>query len=211
MTASAQPAEHWQDVYARKGEDEVSWYQAVPARSLALIRHFNPDPDGPIVDVGGGASRLVDHLLADGYRAVTVMDLAWSGLNQARYRLGDAAARVDWQAGDVTAWRPQQRYRLWHDRAVLHFLTDPRDQAAYRASLEAALAPGGHAVIATFAPDGPAKCSGLPVQRYDESGLAGCLGGAFRLVHSERENHMTPGGKSQAFGYHVFRYAPSDA
>lgn len=211
MVANGVAAGHWTDVYSRKGEADVSWYQPVPARSLALIRRFNPDPDGAIVDVGGGASRLVDNLLDAGYRNVTVMDLASPALEQARQRLAERAEAVDWQVGDVTAWQPPQRYRLWHDRAMLHFLVDPRDRAAYRAALANALEAGGYAVIATFAPDGPAKCSGLAVQRYDENALAGVLGPGFRLVHSEREIHETPGRKNQAFGYHVFRYGPEGA
>ncbi|HYD42228.1 MAG TPA: class I SAM-dependent methyltransferase [Anaeromyxobacter sp.] len=195
---------HWERVYAEKAEQEVSWFQEVPATSLRLVAATGAGRDARIVDVGGGASRLVDALLADGYGRITVLDLAAPALDRARQRLGPRAASVSWIAADVTSWTPDGTYDVWHDRAVFHFLVRPEHRAAYRATLLRALGAGGHAIVATFAADGPERCSGLPVARYDPDALAAELGPELRLVESLREEHRTPGGKVQRFQYSRF-------
>lgn len=196
---------HWDHVYATKGEAEVSWYQDSPAISLEMIRVASPNHDAAIIDLGGGASRLVDALLQDGYRDVTVLDLSANALELAKKRLGGAASMVDWIVADATTWQPAKIYDVWHDRAAFHFLTDPRDRAAYVERLRSAVAPGGHVIIATFAPDGPEKCSGLPVQRHDSASLAAELGPEFELVEPRRETHHTPWDSTQAFQFSRFR------
>lgn len=196
---------HWQNVYATKGEAEVSWFQDRPTNSLDMIRAANPDHDAAIIDIGGGASRLVDALLQDGYRDIAVLDLSANALDAAKKRIGAAASKVDWIVADATAWRPAKTYGVWHDRAAFHFLTDPHDRAAYVERLRAAIAPGGHVVIATFAPDGPEKCSGLPVQRHDSASLAAELGPEFELVETRSEVHHTPWNSTQAFQFSRFR------
>lgn len=196
---------HWDHVYATKGEAEVSWYQDSPAISLAMIRAACSDRDTAIIDIGGGASRLVDALLRDGYRDVAVLDLSANALEAAKKRLGQAASTVDWIVADATTWRPARTYDVWHDRAAFHFLTDPRDRAAYVERLRSAVKPGGHVIIATFAPDGPEKCSGLPVQRHDSASLAAELGPEFELVETRRETHHTPWNSTQAFQFSRFK------
>jgi SAM-dependent methyltransferase len=208
MTGPAEEAtsvrSHWEGVYAQKGEREVSWFQEVPATSLRLIRSTGAGPHARIVDVGGGASRLVDTLLDAGFERVTVLDVAEAALRRARDRLGPRAARVAWIAADVTAWAPDEALDVWHDRAVFHFLVRPEDRAAYRAALLRGLRSGGHAIVATFAPDGPERCSGLPVARYDPESLAVELGPELRLVESAREDHRTPAGRVQRFQFSRF-------
>ncbi|MBR0835538.1 class I SAM-dependent methyltransferase [Bradyrhizobium manausense] len=196
---------HWQNVYATKGEAEVSWFQDSPTISLEMIRTVSPNHDAAIIDVGGGASRLVDALLQDGYRDLAVLDLSANALDAAKKRVGAAASRVDWIVADATTWRPAKTYDVWHDRAAFHFLTDPRDRAAYVERLRTAIAPGGHIIIATFAPDGPEKCSGLPVQRHDSASLAAELGPGFELVETRSETHQTPWHSMQAFQFSRFR------
>lgn len=192
---------HWQGVYQTKEENEVSWYQDRPETSLALIRDAGLGPDARIVDVGGGASRLVDHLLGDGYRHITVLDIVQAALDRARRRLGERADRVTWLAADVTGWAPQSRFDLWHDRAVFHFLTAPHDRAAYAAVMAAAVPVGGKAVIGTFALDGPERCSGLPICRYDAAGLAAEFAPHFEAIATMGEDHTTPAGKIQHFQF----------
>ena len=196
---------HWDKVYATKGEAEVSWFQKNPSTSLAMIRAANPDREAAIIDIGGGASRLVDALLQGGYRDVSVLDLSANALDAAKRRIGQGAAMVDWIVADATTWRPAKAYDVWHDRAAFHFLTDPRDRAAYVERLRSALARGGHVIIATFALDGPEKCSGLPVQRHDSASLLAELGPEFELVETHRETHHTPWGSTQAFQFSRFR------
>ncbi|KRP87488.1 SAM-dependent methyltransferase [Bradyrhizobium yuanmingense] len=196
---------HWDHVYATKGEAEVSWYQDSPAISLAMIRAAGSDRDTTIIDVGGGASRLVDALLQDGYRDIAVLDLSANALAAAKKRIGQAASTVDWIVADATTWRPARTYDVWHDRAAFHFLTDPRDRVAYVERLRSAVRPGGHVIIATFAPDGPEKCSGLPVQRHDSASLAAELGPEFKLVETRSETHHTPWHSTQAFQFSRFR------
>ncbi|RXH23076.1 SAM-dependent methyltransferase [Bradyrhizobium nanningense] len=196
---------HWEHVYATKGEAEVSWFQDSPAISLEMIRAATGDHAAAIIDIGGGASRLVDALLQQGYRDVAVLDLSANALDAAKQRLGGAASMVDWIVADATTWQPAKTYEVWHDRAAFHFLTDPRDRAAYVARLRSAVAPGGHVIIATFAPDGPEKCSGLPVQRHDSASLAADLGPEFELIETRSEVHHTPWDSTQAFQFGRFR------
>lgn len=195
----------WDDVYRRKGDDKVSWYEEAPELSLQLIGDAGIGTDAAIVDIGGGASRLVDHLVRRGQRAVTVLDLSAEALSHARARLGEAGSRVGWVVSDVTRWQPDRQYDLWHDRAAFHFLTDPADQAAYARVLAAALQPNGVAIIGTFAPDGPETCSGLPVARHDGTSLAAILGPGFQLEREVRHAHTTPWGSVQQFQYSSFR------
>ena len=200
--------QHWDEVYAQKAEDAVSWFQRSPDISVSLIGSAGLAKTDPILDMGGGASRLVDRLLTEGHLNVTVLDIAAAALQKSRARLGKAAEHVHWLTADITQWQPERRYSLWHDRAVFHFLTEPADRLAYRRALKAGLAPGGIAIIASFAPDGPERCSGLPVQRYSSESLAKELGFAFRLTDSRAEDHVTPAGKLQRFQYSVFRFLP---
>jgi SAM-dependent methyltransferase len=195
---------HWDALYRRQAPTAVSWYQELPLLSLALIARTGIERTARIVDVGGGASTLVDRLLERGFTNVSVLDVAPTALAAAKARLGKGAHRVEWIVADVTAWRPPQPYDLWHDRAVFHFLVDDRDRRAYAATLCAALAPGGHVIVATFALDGPERCSGLPVMRYGPESLASELGEDFRLIESAPETHVTPAGVEQRFFYARF-------
>lgn len=192
-------ARHWQAVWREKAPEITSWHQDEPAVSLDLLRRAGADPAQPLIDVGGGASRLVDRLLAAGHTDLSVLDIAPEALARARTRLGEAAKRVAWIVADIARWRPERRYTFWHDRAVFHFLRDSTDQRAYGRTLEAALAADGQAIIATFALDGPTQCSGLPVERHDARSLVGALGGGFAVLETRHEQHPTPSGKSQSF------------
>ena len=196
---------HWQNVYTSKSENEVSWFQESPAPSLALIAELDTSPDAGIIDIGGGASRLVDHLLDLGFHDVTVLDLSAAALDAAKARLGERAGRAHWFVADATTWEPPRTYDLWHDRAAFHFLTEARDRDAYIARLRQGLKIGGHAIMATFALDGPEKCSGLPVMRYDAARLGQTLGAEFMLLQSGRSDHATPWGSQQHFQFSVFR------
>jgi SAM-dependent methyltransferase len=196
---------HWEGVYSTKGEKEVSWFQEDPAISVELIKQTNATRDSAIIDIGGGASRLVDALLNDGYRDITVLDLSTTALELARKRIGPASAQVAWIVADVTTWRPARQYEVWHDRAAFHFLNDPDDRRAYLTCLRAAMAPGGQVIIGTFALDGPEKCSGLPVQRYDSNNLAEQLGSSFALAETRVEIHRTPWNSNQSFQFSRFR------
>jgi 2-polyprenyl-3-methyl-5-hydroxy-6-metoxy-1,4-benzoquinol methylase len=196
---------HWEAVYATKGENEVSWFQENPAPSLELIALTRPTPRSAIIDIGGGASRLVDRLVAHGFGDVTVLDLSEAALASASARLGDSAKRVHWVTADVTQWHPAQAYDIWHDRAAFHFLTEPADRAAYVARLTQAIKPGGHAIIGTFALDGPEKCSGLSVNRYDAASLGEALGDGFELIDARPHQHVTPWNAVQRFQFCVFR------
>ena len=197
-----QSKQHWESVYAGNPADRVSWYQPHAALSMRLIAEAGIAPDGEIIDVGGGASTLVDDLLDAGHRAITVLDLSGAALATAKARLGPREGAIRWIEGDVTRVElARHRYDLWHDRAVFHFLTDPADRAAYRAQVLRAVKPGGHVVMATFAEDGPSECSGLPVRRYSPGRLHAEFGAAFELLEHRREEHRTPSGARQAFVY----------
>lgn len=193
-------ATHWQNVWTTKQPEEVSWHQDDPALSLAMIRAASLRRDAAIVDVGGGASVLVDRLLEQGFVHVAVLDIAGAALQTAAERLGPLGDDVTWIETSVLDWRPVPGlFDLWHDRAVLHFLTDPADQARYVEVMKRALGPEATVIIAAFAPDGPEKCSGLPVCRHDCASLSALLGPDFRLVEESRAGHVTPGGASQRF------------
>jgi SAM-dependent methyltransferase len=203
---------HWSTVYQTKAAEQVSWYQSRPELSLRLIAQTGFAPDAPIIDVGGGASTLVDHLLAAGWRDLTVLDLSAEALKAAQARLGERAAAVTWREGDITtAALPASQYAVWHDRAVFHFLTDPAARRRYAEQVSRIVQPGGYIIMATFAPDGPDKCSGLDVVRYDAESLLRALGGGFTLVSSDRETHLTPWGSEQRFTYACFRRAPANS
>jgi SAM-dependent methyltransferase len=176
----------------------VSWFEPRPRVSLAVVESLGIGPHEAVVDVGGGASRLVDHLVALGWSDVTVLDVSAAALRAARARLGDHPG-VTWLHQDVLTWRPTRRYGLWHDRAVLHFLTDPAEARTYRAVLRSALAPNGAVVLGTFSPEGPETCSGLPVRRYAPDDLAALLGEGFEVVEVRGETHTTPTGARQPF------------
>ena len=194
----------WNDAY-RRSPSELSWYQAEPVLSLQLIDALDVEPGEAVVDVGGGASSLAGRLVERGFTDVTVLDVAESALAEARGALGAAAGKVTWLAQDVRSWRPGRRYGLWHDRAAFHFLVEAADRRRYLEVLDLALDPGGGVVMATFAPDGPDRCSGLPVMRYDAAGLAAVLGPGFELVHERREEHHTPRGAVQPFTWVALR------
>ncbi len=196
---------HWERVYATKAETEVSWFQADPVPSIEALARVGATRQSAIVDVGGGASRLVDRLVRDGYGDVTVLDLSAAALKTAKARLGEAAAEVHWLAVDVTTWAPGRFYDVWHDRAAFHFLVDPVDRDAYVERMAQALRPGAHATIATFALDGPEKCSGLPVARHDGESLAAAFGARFVLLETRRHDHVTPSGARQRFQFSAFR------
>lgn len=193
---------HWEQVYSTKAADSVSWFQERADQSLWFIHNTGLGKDAAIIDVGGGASRLVDDLVAEGYTDLTVLDLSSAALAVARKRLGNRAEGVHWLEGDITRTDfPAHRFDLWHDRAVFHFLTDPRDRHAYIERVMHSVRPGGHVVIATFAENGPEKCSGLPVARYEPETLHAEFGDAFELVAHEKESHQTPAGSIQQFVY----------
>jgi trans-aconitate methyltransferase len=202
---SASRSAHWQNVYTTKGEGEVSWFQENPAPSLELIEMVRPSPHAAIVDIGGGASRLVDRLLDAGFDNLTVLDLSEAALEVSKARLGNRASHVRWVAADVTAWEPPQTYDLWHDRAAFHFLTEDAARVAYVDRVKKALKRTGHAIIGTFAPDGPERCSGLPVMRHDAASLAAALGAEFELIDARRHEHVTPWGSTQHFQFSTFR------
>lgn len=199
---------HWENVYRTRASDAVSWYRPHLGVSLELLELAGLAEGSRIIDVGGGASTLVDDLLARGLRSITVLDISAAALDVARRRLGPKAAEVRWLATDVTtAELPEGAFDLWHDRAVLHFLTDPNDAAGYAAQAARAIRPGGHAVIAGFAPDGPEKCSGLPVVRRSAEEIAALLAPSFTLLEQRAERHVTPAGGVQSFAYALLRRA----
>ncbi|CAG0934028.1 hypothetical protein PLCT1_02562 [Planctomycetaceae bacterium] len=204
--------EHWQAVYQAKGPDQLSWFQAEARVSRDLIARLAPERDARILDVGAGSSTLVDGLLASGYRHLTVLDLSPAALSQARQRLGQAAGSVDWREADVlSASFDEGTFDVWHDRAVFHFLTDPADRVRYVDQVRRAVHPDGFVLIATFAEDGPTRCSGLDVRRYSATELHGEFGADFQVVASQREDHVTPWGAVQAFMYCACRYRPGQA
>lgn len=190
---------HWDRLYRVQDAATLSWYESQPWQSLQSIQQTGVPSDAPILDVGGGASVLVDALLRGGYTDVTVLDVAPTALARARERLGAAAERASWIAKDVTTFRPTRRYAVWHDRAVLHFLLGREEQDRYVAALRSALASEGHVILATFGPDGPTRCSGLPVRRYSAEMVSTLLGPGFELRDRVLADHRTPAGKVQQF------------
>jgi SAM-dependent methyltransferase len=197
---------HWEGIYRTKLPTQVSWYQLHARRSLDLIRRVSPPPEGAIIDVGGGASTLIDDLLDTGYHDLTVLDLSAAALAVVRARLGTRANTVRWVEADLlSASLPKSGYSVWHDRAAFHFLTAPADRARYVAQVRQTVRPGGFVLVATFADDGPTRCSGLEVARYSPEALHSEFGAPFQLMASEREQHLTPAGVRQAFIYCLCR------
>ena len=195
---------HWDNVYRSKAEDAVSWFTPNPTLSMELIRQVSPGTQGRIIDVGGGASVLVDKLLDEGFHTVAVLDISEAALNRSRQRLGDRAGSVRWIVADVTRMEDAGQFDVWHDRAGFQFLTEPKDQERYVQAARRTVPIGRHLIISTFAIDGPQSCSGLNVCRYNAQSLAAVLGGDFALLREQLETHVTPAGKTQAFIYAVF-------
>jgi SAM-dependent methyltransferase len=196
---------HWEGVYGDKPAQQTSWYQKEPRLSLLMVANAGLDHDAALIDVGGGASLLVDHLLGLGYLNLSVLDISGAALEQARQRLGEKASRVNWIEADVTSYDPDRQFNLWHDRAAFHFLTAKEDRLQYVQVLRKSLAPGGQAVIAAFAPRGPAKCSGLDIVQYDAVKLGDELGTEFILEEQKEESHVTPANREQLFNFFRFR------
>ncbi len=197
--------QHWDHVYRTKAPDSVSWYQPSPEPSLQALDRFHVPTTASLIDIGGGASSLVDQLIDRGWSDLSVLDIAAPALEVAKARLGPSADRVHWEVADIAAWIPDRTYDVWHDRAVFHFLTNTGQRDGYRRAMAAGVSPNGLVVMATFAPDGPERCSGLTVQRYDAPGLLAEMGRSYRLMETWREEHITPGGGKQAFTWCVFR------
>jgi SAM-dependent methyltransferase len=195
---------HWDTVWSQRHPDEVTWFQETPTVSLRLIENI-ADADAAIIDVGGGASRLVDHLLAAGYRDLTVLDISAASIDAARQRSGAANGAVNWIVADVTEVAFDRVFDVWHDRAAFHFLTDESDRRRYLAKLNGAVPVGGHVILSTFGPEGPEYCSGLPVQRYDIDSMTAALGDKYDLIEHELEQHIAPNGATQQFLYGVYR------
>ena len=198
-TTEPESRTHWDGVYTQRALDKVSWYEATPARSLEWIAATGVAPEAALIDVGGGASTLVDELLARGHTDITVLDVSGEVLSLVAERLGERRRFVELIAQDVTTFRPARTYSLWHDRAVFHFMTDEPRRRGYLEALLAGTDPGSHVILSTFGPEGPSRCSGLPTARYDAEGLATVLGRSFRLMRSALEVHTTPGGATQQF------------
>ena len=197
---------HWESIYSTRGETGVSWYQSEPRLSLELIRSIAPPARGRIIDVGGGASVLVDRLLDLPFEKIAVLDISEAALSKAKSRLGERARRVEWIAADITeAETLVGTFNIWHDRAVFHFLTNAADRRKYVELAQRTVPEGGHLIVASFADDGPKRCSDLDVCRYNAESMAAELSDGFSLVREARETHTTPWGSSQAFFYGVFR------
>lgn len=193
---------HWENVYLTKSDQEVSWFREHLENSLKMIRATGVSPDAAVIDVGGGSSTLVDDLLAEGFVDVSVLDLSSAALERSKARLGRKAELVEWITGDVTSVSlPRARFDVWHDRAVFHFLTEPEDRKKYVELVSHAVKPGGHVIVASFGPDGPKKCSGLDVVRYDAESMHSEFGDGFELIRSVPEVHSTPFGTTQDFIY----------
>lgn len=197
--------EHWDAVYSKKTEAELSWHQDDPSVALELMKKAGLATTSSVIDIGAGTSRLMDRLLDLGLTDLSALDLSENALAAARARLGERGKSVKWIVADITRWEPTQTYDIWHDRAVFHFLVNPTDQIAYIQRLSRSVGPGGYAIMATFALDGPEKCSGFPVARYSPASLAETLGQAFSLVDHQFHLHETPWGTPQSFQYSLFR------
>jgi trans-aconitate methyltransferase len=202
---NSERATHWDGVHSSRGPTQMSWFQATPAVSLELMDVLGVSPQSAVIDVGGGASLLVDHLLERGFEDVSVLDVSEAALRSARSR-ATSGAPVTWVRDDVLSWRPERGFDLWHDRAVFHFLTTAADRDAYLRTMRHGLRPGGAMILATFAPDGPDHCSGLPVARYTPAQLADAIGAEFDIVAMRREVHTTPTGAMQPFSWVAGRW-----
>lgn len=203
-TEATGDATHWDAAYAQ-GDTTRSWFQSEAAQSLKLIDDLGVETDAGVIDVGGGASVLIDALLARHHTDVTVLDISATGIDAAKARLGASADSVTWLVTDLLEWQPDRTYDVWHDRAVFHFMTSDDARDRYLAALVRATAPGSLAILATFAPDGPQYCSGLPVCRYDAADLAAELGNHWHAIVSHRQEHKTPSGAMQPFTWAAFR------
>jgi 2-polyprenyl-3-methyl-5-hydroxy-6-metoxy-1,4-benzoquinol methylase len=195
---------HWEDIYHGKSPLEVSWFQKEPVLSLQLIHNTGLSTEATIIDIGGGASVLVDHLVEQGFRHLTVLDISGTALNHTKQRLGPAAEQIEWFESDVTSFQAPHQYDIWHDRAVFHFLTDASDRKQYVKTLKQSLKPGGNLILAAFAIGGPTKCSGLDIVQYDAEKLIAELGSGFTLVEETSETHITPSKQEQQFAYFRF-------
>lgn len=193
--------QHWEAIYSGRSPLEVSWYQKEPSLSLRLIDSCSLEKDAAIIDVGGGASLLVDRLLDQGYTRLAVLDISPTALSFARNRLGPKAQSIEWFEADITAFQPPHPFSLWHDRAVFHFLTEASDRRRYTEVLQISLKPGGHLILAAFAIGGPTTCSGLDIVQYNADKLRAELGDDFKLVDEDAETHTTPAGAKQSFSY----------
>jgi 2-polyprenyl-3-methyl-5-hydroxy-6-metoxy-1,4-benzoquinol methylase len=196
---------HWDEVYTAKSEAAISWYQPHSVQSLQFIDQASPDREASVIDVGGGASTLVDDLLAKGFADIAVLDIAATAFKRSKAHLGVKAEKIEWILTDITRWTPARTWDIWHDRAVFHFLTERTQREAYVAALTAATRPGATVIVSTFALDGPDKCSGLPVQRYSPETLACLLEPAFALTGRADETHITPWGTEQHFSYGILK------
>lgn len=193
---------HWEQVYQTKAPNAVSWYRQHLEKSFELIQKAATDPSASIIDVGGGESTLVDDLLEFGYRNVSVLDISDTAIDVSKRRLRERSALVNWIAANITQVElPSQRYDVWHDRAVFHFLTTSNERFAYVQQVAKSVKPGGHVIVATFGPQGPEKCSGLTTMRYDANSLHNEFGIKFKLIESATELHNTPSGTTQQFLY----------
>lgn len=195
--------EHWQNIYATKGMQEVSWFQQVPETSLALIQKVAPNKDAAIIDVGGGDGFLVDELLKLGYANITVLDISENAINRAKARLGDVANKVKWLVSDITEFVPTEKYDVWHDRAVFHFLTEKKDIEKYKQLVNKNVEE--HFILATFSDEGPNKCSGLEICKYSELDLKNQFNDSFTVIESFKMNHKTPFDTTQNFTFSVFQ------
>lgn len=204
MSAGDDLAAYWNGAYADGGMDR-SWYQLAPVLSLAMLTAVGADIGDSLIDVGGGASTLVDAVLDRGFRDVTVLDVSDEAMRVAQARIGSKEGRIAWICGDLLAWRPARRYRIWHDRAVFHFLTTGESRERYLQVLGAATAPESVAIFGCFALDGPQSCSGLPTARYDAGGLGHVIGAEWELITQDEEDHVSPAGAVQPFTWAAFR------
>ncbi len=202
MTYNAK--EHWESIYQTKKSNEVSWYQENPKTSLDLISETGIDKNAKIIDIGTGASKLVDNLLASGFRNITVLDVSSSALNIAEKSLGDRANNVKWVVADLREFETNDKYDIWHDRAVLHFLTEEEDISKYVERVRQLLKPNGYLIVSTFSENGPKKCSGLDIKQYSEDSMVKLFSG-FKHIKSFEEEHLTPWGASQIFIWSIFR------
>lgn len=201
-----QSKDHWEKLYSKKAPTSVSWFQEHASTSLAIVRSTGVSKKAAIIDVGGGASTLVDDLLLAGYENLSVLDLSASALARAKKRIGTSAAKIRWLQADITKVDlPIHQFDIWHDRAVFHFLKSPEDRTIYVEAVLRAVKPGGHVIVATFAEDGPTECSGLPVMRYSADDLFAEFGSSFTLLQHLKETHQTPFGTNQKFVYCYFR------
>ena len=196
---------HWDDIYDKKSFSELTWFQPEPKISLDLICKLDLPKDSSIVDIGGGASTLVDRLIEKGFKDIAVLDLSKKALKQSQERIGKIALDISWCVGDITEFKFNKKFDLWHDRAVFHFLTEDSDQKKYISNLEASLKTGSYFIISTFAEDGPLKCSGLEIVRYSKEDLIEKFAAHFSCVNFLKETHISPTAMEQKFNYWVFR------